>query len=119
MEKIWPEEKASLPCGSGHDILVCGEMENLIRQGHPKQRYLARGSGKVCEQAKEVFRIQLAAIESTCDIDAAEDVICEEGGIDSFRLPSPTSASGLAPAIGVEEGGMTYLLRILGVDEVV
>jgi len=46
-------------------------MEDLVAQWHPEQRYLARCSSEIGEQAEEILGIQLPTIERAGYIDSS------------------------------------------------
>lgn len=62
-------------------------MHDLVAQGYAEQTDGAGGDGgEVREQAEKVLRVQLAAFEGARDVNAAQDVFGEEGGVDGLGL---------------------------------
>ena len=61
-------------------------MHDFIPRRKPQQGERVLIGCKIREQPKDVLRVQLAAIESACDVDAALHVRREDGRIDRARL---------------------------------
>lgn len=68
------------------DILTGGEVRDFVGSGIAEERELVLIGSDVGEEAEKIFSVELAAEERACDVDAALNILGEDGGIDRLGL---------------------------------
>ena len=72
------EGERGIPRRSCSDILASRKMRDLVRDRNT-QKTKSRGRCQIGEQAKEIFRIQFAAVKCARDVYTSLDIFCEKG----------------------------------------
>lgn len=74
-------------------------MSDLVRGWISKQGEGIWVGCQICEQAKEIFGVELTSFKGSCDVDPTLNIIGEDTGIDGFCLLKKVSWTFLSQCV--------------------